>query len=88
MAQSHDGSIAPDRELDASFERADLPEGEARLVIYEDGVTTIVQGDAEKVEQRFKAHRAADLDTTVGELDAAVAEYPMPDPLDDEPVDK
>jgi hypothetical protein len=79
MAQSHDGSVIDDRELDASFDRDDLPEGEARLVIHEDGVTTVIQGDAEKVEQRFTEQLADDLDTAVEELDAAVEEYPMPD---------
>jgi hypothetical protein len=79
MAQSHDGSIIDDRELGASFDRDDLPEGEARLVIHEDGVTTVIQGDAEKVEQRLNEQMADDLDTTVEELDAAVEEYPMPD---------
>lgn len=86
MAQSHDGSIIDSEELGASFDRDDLPEGEARFVIHEDGVTTVVQGDAETVEQRFKEQRADDLDMTVEELDAAIEEYPMPDPLDDEPV--
>jgi hypothetical protein len=79
MAQSHDGSIIDDRELGASFDRDDLPKGEARLVVHEDGVTTVIQGDAEKVEQRFHEQLADDLDTTVEELDAAVGEYPMPD---------
>ena len=87
MAQSHDGSIIDDEDLDASFHRDDLPEGEAQLVIREDGVTTVIQGDAEKVEQRFKERRAADLDMTVEEYDATIEEYPMPDPLDDEPVE-
>ena len=87
MAQSHDGSIIDDEDLDASFHRDDLPEGEAQLVIREDGVTTVIQGDAEKVEQRFKEWRAADLDMTVEEYDATIEEYPMPDPLDDEPVE-
>ena len=79
MAQSHDRSIIDDRDLDISFDRDDLPEGEARLVIHEDGVTTVIQGDAEKVEQRFKQHRADDLDMSVEELNAAIEEYPMPD---------
>ena len=79
MAQSHDGSLIDDDELGTSFDRADLPEGEARLVIHEDGVTTVIQGDAEKVEQRFKEQRAADLDMTVEGLDSAVEEYPTPD---------
>ncbi|EMA53735.1 hypothetical protein [Halococcus salifodinae] len=79
MAQSHDGSIIDDRDLDISFDRDDLPEGEARLVIHEDGVTTVMQGDAEKVKHRFKQQRADDLDMTVEELDAAIEEYPMPD---------
>jgi hypothetical protein len=86
MAQSHDGSIIDDDELDASFDRDDLPEGEARLVIHEDDVTTVMQGNAEKVEQRFKEQRAADLDMTIEEYEATIEEYPMPDPLDDEPV--
>lgn len=79
MAQSHDGSVIDDHELDASFDRDDLPEGEARLVIHEDGVTTVIQGDAEKVERRFKEQQAADLDMTVEELDKSIEEYPMPD---------
>lgn len=85
MAQSHDGSISDD-DLNASFERDDLPEDEARLVVREDDVTTVIQGNAEKVEQRFKEQRAADLDMTVEEYEATIEEYPMPDPLDDEPV--
>ena len=85
MAQSHDGSIIDDDELDASFDRDDLPEGEARLVIREDDMTTVMQGNAEKVEQRFKEQRAADLDMTIEEYEATIKEYPMPDPLDDEP---
>lgn len=78
MAQSHDGSIADDRELGVAFDRDDLPEGEARLVIRENGVTTVIQGDAEKVERRYKQQLADDLDTTVEELDA-IEEYPTPD---------
>jgi hypothetical protein len=78
MAQSHDGSLIDDDELGASFDRADLPEGEARLVIHEDGVTTVIQGDTETVEQRFKEQRAADLDTTVEGLDEAIEEHPLP----------
>jgi hypothetical protein len=85
MAQSHDGSIIDD-ERDVSFARDDLPEGEARLVIREDDVTTVIQGNAEKVEQRFKEQRADDLDMTVEEYEATIEEYPMPDPLDDEPI--
>lgn len=85
MAQSHDRSIIDD-ELDTSFDRDDLPEGEARLVIHEDDVTTVIQGNAEKVEQRFKEQRADDLDMTVEEYEATIEDYPMPDPLDDEPV--
>ena len=76
---SRNGSVIDDRDLDISFDRNDLPEDEARLVIHEDGVTTVVQGDAEKVEQRFKQHRADDLDMSVEELNAAIEEYPMPD---------
>ena len=87
MAQSHDGSIIDDDNLEASFHRDDLPEGEAQLVIREDDVTTVIQGDAEKVERRFKQQRAADLDMTVEEYEATIDEYPMPDPLDDEPTD-
>lgn len=77
MAQSHNGSIIDDRDI--SFDRDDLPEGEARLVIHDDGLTTVIQGDAEKVEQRFKQQRADDLDMTVEELNDAIEEYPMPD---------
>jgi hypothetical protein len=87
MAQSHDESIIDDDKLDTSFNRDDLPEGEAQLVIREDDVTTVIQGDAETVEQRFKDRRAADLDMTVEEYEATIKEYPMPDPLDDEPVE-
>lgn len=86
MAQSHNGSIIDDG-LDTSFDRDDLPEGEARLVIREDDVTTVIQGNAKKVEQRFKEQRATDLDMTIEEYEAAIEEYPMPDPLDDEPID-
>ena len=46
MAQSHGGSIIDDDNLEASFHRDDLPEGEAQLVIQEDDVTTVIQGDA------------------------------------------
>lgn len=88
MAQSHNGSIIDDDNLDASLHRDDLPEGEAQLVIREDDVTTVIQGNAEKVEQRFKEQRAADLDMTVEEYEATIEEYPMPDPLDDEPIDE
>lgn len=77
MAQSHDGSIIDDHDLDVSFERADLPEGEARLVIHEDDVTTIIQGDRETVNQRLYEQLAEDFNTTVEDL-AAVDEYPMP----------
>ena len=79
MAQSHDGSIIDDSELGASFDRDDLPFGEARLVIHEEGVTTVIQGGAKKVEQRFNEQLANDLDTTVEELDVTVEKYPMPD---------
>lgn len=48
-------------------------------MIHEEGVTTIIQGDVETVEQRFKERRAADLDMIVEELTAAIEEYPMPD---------
>jgi len=72
--------------LEASFHPDDLPEGEAQLVIQEDDVTTVIQGDAEKVEQRFKELRAADLDMIVEEYEATIDEYPMPDPLNDEPI--
>jgi hypothetical protein len=84
MTQSHDGSIIVDDRLNVSFNRDDLPEGEAQLVIHEDGVTTVIQGDAEKVERRFKEQRADDLDMTVEEYEVTIEEYPMPDPLDDE----
>jgi hypothetical protein len=71
MAQSHNGSVIDDTELGASFDRGDLPEGEARLVIHDDGVTTVIQGDAAKVRRRFEEY--------LPEGDATVEEYPMPD---------
>lgn len=65
------------------FDRDDLPEGQARLVIREDDVTIVIQGDSEKVEQRLYDH----LDEEMGPDGEEIEEYPMPDPLDDEPVD-
>lgn len=68
-----------------TFNREDLPEGEARLVIREQAVTTIVQGEASAVERRFTERLADELNTTVENL-SRVEEYPMPHPLDDEPI--
>lgn len=88
MAQSHNGSIIDDENLRTSLHRDDLPEEEAQLVVREDDVMTVIQGDAEKIEQRFKQQRATDLDMSVDEYDRTIEEYPMPDPLDDEPIDE
>ena len=88
MAQSHNGSIIDDDSLEASFHRDDLPQGEAQLVIRGDDVTIVIQGDTEKVERRFEQQRAADLGLTVEEYEATIEEYPMPDPLADEPTDE
>lgn len=84
MARSQDDTIN-DFPND-TFDRNDLPEGEARLVIREQDVTTVIQGESEKVAQRLDEEMAHDLNLTVQELQT-VEEYPMPDPLDDEPVD-
>ena len=88
MARSHNGSIIDDENLETSLQREDLPRGEAQLVVREDDMITVIQGDAEKVEQRFKEQRAADLNMSIEEYDRAIEEYPMPDPLDDEPIDE
>lgn len=82
MARSQDDTIGGS---EMTFNREDLPEGEARLVIREQAVTTIVQGEASVVERRFTERLADELNTTVENL-ARVEEYPMPDPLDDEPI--
>lgn len=83
MARSQDDTISDFPNV--SFNRNDLPEGEARLVIREQGVTTIIQGDSDKVSRRLDEEMAEDLNLSVEELQT-VEEYPMPDPLDDEPV--
>jgi mono/diheme cytochrome c family protein len=85
MAQSQDDTISEFPNV--TFNRNDLPEGHARLVIREQGVTTVIQGESEKVSRRLDEEMAADLNLSVEELEA-VAEYPMPDPLDDEPVEE
>lgn len=51
------------------------PEGQAQLVLREDGVTIVIQGDAEKVEQRFYDH----LDETLGTDGDEIEEYPHPE---------
>lgn len=71
MAQSHNGSIIDDDDLGASFKRDDLPEGEARLVIHDDGVTTVIQGDRAKVRERFHEE--------IGSTGFEPEDYPMPD---------
>lgn len=71
MAQSHNGSIIDDHDLGASFEREDLPKGEARLVIHDDGVTTVIQDDREKVRERFYEE--------IGRTDFDPDDYSMPD---------
>lgn len=70
-------------DIDIATDRDELAEGEARLVIREDDVTHIIQGPSEKVEQRLHDH----LDETLGTDGEEIEDYPMPDPLDDEPVD-
>jgi hypothetical protein len=76
-AQSHDGSTIDD-DFDASFERDDLPEGGARLVIREADATTVIQGSTGKVEQRFNEQLAADRDMTVEEYEATSEAYLCP----------
>lgn len=53
----------------------ELPEGHAQLVLREDGVTIVIQGESEKVEQRFDDH----LDQTLGTSGGAIDDYPMPE---------
>jgi hypothetical protein len=76
MAQS-DNTITDDIEI--TTDPDDLPKGEARLVLREDGMTTVIQGDAEKVRRRHEQGLADALDMTVEEMKQKTADYPMPD---------
>lgn len=75
MAQSRDDMVS--NVPNVTFDRNDLPEGEARLVICEKGVTTIIQGDTEEVARRFDEQLTEKLDTSIEDSD--IDEYPMPD---------
>jgi hypothetical protein len=55
--------------------RDDLPKGHARLVTREDGVTIVIQGDAEEVRRQFNEH----LDETLGTDGETIKEYLHPE---------
>lgn len=78
MARSDNTSVIDDAA--SGYDEQELPEGKSRIVIEEEGVTTVIQGDVQKVRRRWREIQAEDADMTVGEFDAAVSEYPMPDP--------
>ena len=86
MAQS-DNPITNDIEI--TTDPDELPKGEARLVLREDDVTTVIQGDAEKVRRRHEQELADALDMTVEEMKKKADDYPMPDVGEGlEPVDE
>lgn len=64
--------------IDITTDRDNLPEGHARFVIQEGDVTTVIQGDAEKVRQRNEQELADALNMTVGEMKTKADDYPMP----------
>jgi hypothetical protein len=72
MAQSDDTINDP---IEITTDRDELPEGQARLVIREEGITHVIQGDAEKVEQWFYDH----LDEELGTDGEKIEEYPHPE---------
>lgn len=77
MAQSDDSGLTAD---EGHEQKGDgLPEGAARLVVCENGVTITVEGDSEAVRRHYREHMANALDTTVEELTGDVDEYPHPE---------
>lgn len=79
MAQSDDTQLTVDGAESRENGEGELPEGEARLVIRESGVTVTVEGDADEVRRRYHEHMATALDTTVEEFTASVDEYSHPE---------
>jgi hypothetical protein len=61
---------------DDQFDQGDPPKGQVRFVLREDGMTIVIQGDAEKVRQRFNDH----LDETLGIDRDTLDDLPHPDP--------
>jgi hypothetical protein len=76
MVQS-DNPLTDD--IDITTDIDELPKGEARLVLRDEDVTTVIQGDAETVEQRLWQEVADDLGMSVEEMKQKTADYPMPD---------
>lgn len=72
-----DNTITDDIEITTNLD--ELPEGEARLVLREDDVTTVIQDDAEQVRRRHEQELADALGMTVEEMKQKTADYPMPD---------
>lgn len=66
-------------DIEMMTDRDELPKGHARLVLREGGVTHIIQGPEEDVEQRLWEEVADDLGMSMEELTDA-DDYPMPDP--------
>lgn len=79
MAQSDDTRLTVDGAESREYGEDELPEGEARLVIRENGVTVTIEGDADEVRRRYHEHMANALDTTVDEFTASADEYPHPE---------
>lgn len=79
MAQSDDTQLTADGTESRESGEDELPEGEARLVIRESGVTVTIEGNADEVRQRYHEHMANALDTTVDEFTASADEYPHPE---------
>lgn len=79
MAQSDDTQLTADGTESRERGEGELPEGEARLVIRESGVTVTIEGNADEVRRRYHEHMANALDTTVDEFTASADEYPHPE---------
>ena len=79
MAQSDNTRLTVDGAEGREQRKDELPEGEARLIIQENGVTVTIEGDADEVRRRYHEHMANALDTTVDEFTASDDEYPHPE---------
>jgi hypothetical protein len=79
MAQSDDTRLTVDGADSRENGEDELPEGDARLVIRENGVTVTIEGDADEVRRRYHEHMANALDSTVDEFTASADEYPHPE---------
>ena len=79
MAQSDDTQLTADGTESRERGEGEPPEGEARLVIRESGVTVTIEGNADEVRRRYHEHMANALDTTVDEFTASADEYPHPE---------